>query len=393
MDCLLFLQKYLQINTAHPRPDYAGALKFLLQCARDDLFNYTIINLPSGRDIVILSVIGTDPSLPALVLNHHMDVVPAQAGTFDVDPFGGCVIGDKIIGRGVQDMKGVAAVHYGALKFFKQKYKNIRRTVYLVAVPDEELGGFSGTEQFIGTEIFKKLNVGFVLDEGLPSGDHQKLLIKISERRPIQIKFISTGALGHSSCLSAQNSVHDLVFFLQKLVLFQEEQKIKARDCDNGLLLSVHITGLNTPGVSCESTCYNTIQSCAEAIVDFRLPASMTNDFFYGWLNGLLRNFVTITYKVLAATCEYSHDYCALQTSEFFNTLYSVVQSAGIHPVSYHAEASSDLRFYWGRGIIGLGFTPFTDVPNLHGNNESLFIKSVIFGQEIIFGFLEKFCL
>ena len=32
---------------------------------------------------------------------------------------------------------------------------------------DEEIGGHDGMEKFVDTEVFKKLNVGFALDEGL----------------------------------------------------------------------------------------------------------------------------------------------------------------------------------------------------------------------------------
>ena len=40
------------------------------------------------------------------------------------------------------------------------------RTVYLSFVPDEEIGGHDGAEKFAGSEVFEKLNVGIVLDEG-----------------------------------------------------------------------------------------------------------------------------------------------------------------------------------------------------------------------------------
>lgn len=32
---------------------------------------------------------------------------------------------------------------------------------------DEEIGGHDGIEKFVKTEVFKNLNIGFALDEGL----------------------------------------------------------------------------------------------------------------------------------------------------------------------------------------------------------------------------------
>lgn len=37
--------------------------------------------------------------------------------------------------------------------------------------PDEEIGGLDGMKVFIKSEDFKKLNVGFAIDEGIASPD------------------------------------------------------------------------------------------------------------------------------------------------------------------------------------------------------------------------------
>lgn len=39
---------------------------------------------PAGKPICIITVEGTDPTLPSIMLNSHMDVVPAVAVSFSV---------------------------------------------------------------------------------------------------------------------------------------------------------------------------------------------------------------------------------------------------------------------------------------------------------------------
>ena len=45
----------------------------------------------------------------------------------------------------------------------------LQRTVHLSFNPDEEIGGQDGLAAFVKTELFKSLNVGFGMDEGLAS--------------------------------------------------------------------------------------------------------------------------------------------------------------------------------------------------------------------------------
>ncbi|HWL01519.1 MAG TPA: hypothetical protein VNQ52_03995, partial [Microbacteriaceae bacterium] len=48
------------------------------------------------RTSVVARVPGADPSLPALVVHGHTDVVPADAANWSVDPFGGEVRGGML---------------------------------------------------------------------------------------------------------------------------------------------------------------------------------------------------------------------------------------------------------------------------------------------------------
>ncbi len=49
-------------------------------------------------------------------------------------------------------------------------------------VPDEEIGGIDGMKAFAQTEFFKKLNVGFFIDEGETSARENTFFVLYGER-------------------------------------------------------------------------------------------------------------------------------------------------------------------------------------------------------------------
>jgi aminoacylase len=108
-------------------------------------------------------------------------------------------------------MKSVGVTHYFALKRFVDSGVKPKRSIHLFVVPDEEVGGFKGTGQFVQTKEFENLNVGFVLDEAIPSESEKELFVKISEKRVLHLKFTSKGVMGHASRLLLDNAVHDLI--------------------------------------------------------------------------------------------------------------------------------------------------------------------------------------
>ncbi|HUX71668.1 MAG TPA: M20/M25/M40 family metallo-hydrolase, partial [Cellulomonadaceae bacterium] len=62
------------------------------------------------RANVVLRLPGIDTTRPALVLHGHLDVVPAQAADWTVDPFSGEERDGLIWGRGAVDMKDMDAM-------------------------------------------------------------------------------------------------------------------------------------------------------------------------------------------------------------------------------------------------------------------------------------------
>src|SRR6201999_2527742 len=69
----------------------------------------TLLERKPRRTNVIARVEGSDPMLPPVLVQAHLDVVPAQAADWDVDPFAGEIRDGYLWGRGAVDMKDMVA--------------------------------------------------------------------------------------------------------------------------------------------------------------------------------------------------------------------------------------------------------------------------------------------
>lgn len=114
-----------------------------------------------------MTLVGTQPELKSIILNSHMDVVPVFEEYWTHRPFDADMDAEgRIIARGAQDMKSVGMQYLGALRYFVQKGVTFRRSIHVMFVPEEELGGDGGMADFVHTIDFRRLNAGFSLDEG-----------------------------------------------------------------------------------------------------------------------------------------------------------------------------------------------------------------------------------
>lgn len=97
-----------------------------------------------------------------------MDVVPVFEENWKNPPFGANIDSEgRIFARGSQDMKCVGIQYLAAIRELKKQGVTLKRTILVVFVPDEEIGGNLGMKLFVKTDDFKALNVGFSLDEGI----------------------------------------------------------------------------------------------------------------------------------------------------------------------------------------------------------------------------------
>jgi aminoacylase len=237
---------FLQIPTISnelPHGSSKQAMEFLTNLAQQLQLAYEIVEFVSGYPIFLLKLIGQQPSLPAILLNSHYDVVPVMKQHWKYEPFSAFEDehGD-IFARGTQDMKCVCMQYVEAIARLLQKASGsgsgsandasaagsmkspFQRTLYVAFVPDEEVGGYKGTGHWVQSEHFRNLNVGCVLDEGLANPE-DAYTVFYGERAVWWTHIKATGPTGHGSRLIKDTANEKLVRVINRLLGFRAEQE------------------------------------------------------------------------------------------------------------------------------------------------------------------------
>lgn len=133
----------------------ADCVAFLKRQAESLGLPVKVYEATKNKPIVILTWAGTDPTLPAVLLNSHMDVVPVfevhinlvldtQIEFFFLKdkwthkPFSADLVDGKIYARGTQDMKCVGIQYLEAIRYLKEEGVRLKRTVHVSFVPGNQ---------------------------------------------------------------------------------------------------------------------------------------------------------------------------------------------------------------------------------------------------------------
>jgi len=81
----------------------------------------------------------------SLVLSGHIDTVPRGSAPWIKQPFGGEVEGNRLYGRGSNDMKGGVGTNLFVVKALKDLDLKLHGDLVFETVADEEFGGVNGT--------------------------------------------------------------------------------------------------------------------------------------------------------------------------------------------------------------------------------------------------------
>jgi acetylornithine deacetylase/succinyl-diaminopimelate desuccinylase-like protein len=91
-----------------------------------------------GRTNLIARWKGADADLPALILHGHLDVVPADASEWSVNPFDGVIKDGMLWGRGAVDMKDMDAMIIASVRALAAEGFVPKRDIILAFLADEE---------------------------------------------------------------------------------------------------------------------------------------------------------------------------------------------------------------------------------------------------------------
>lgn len=215
-----WLQQYLRFDTTPGHEE--RAVPFLAGILRREGIPSRIIRSPQGRHSLYARLSSPASQGRAILLLHHMDVVPAGPG-WTVEPFAGRLRSGYLWGRGALDDKSLGIVQLAAMVDLRRRRIPLERDVIFLAVADEENGGAQGTGWLLAAhpELFQ--GVEAVLGEGGRSqvGAGGKLLwwgVEVAQKRPLWLEVSTSGRGGHGSGINPDSANHQLVQGLARLL-------------------------------------------------------------------------------------------------------------------------------------------------------------------------------
>ncbi len=124
----------------------------------------------------------------------HMDVVPeGDISLWETPPFEPVVKNGRVYGRGSEDNTQPLVSSMFAAKVLMEK--ELKRSICLAFVSDEETGSRYGIQHLINKGIFRKGDLFVVPDAGTPNGDS----IEVAEKSILWLKFTVSGKQAHAS--------------------------------------------------------------------------------------------------------------------------------------------------------------------------------------------------
>ncbi|KAI8122699.1 hypothetical protein FF38_01384 [Lucilia cuprina] len=376
-------REYLRIPSVHPNVDYEPCVAFLKKQATDLGLPITIY-YPAKKTlpIVVITWQGSQPQLPSVVLNSHMDVVPVFADKWKHQPFGAEMDEEgRIFARGAQDMKCVGMQYLAAIRALKKSGATMKRTVHVMFVPDEEIGGHLGMEAFVKTDDFKKLNVGFSLDEGIAS-ENDVFKVYYAERSIWQIHFKISGQAGHGSLLLKNTVGEKLHYILNKMMAFREHEAKRLESDPNLTIGDVTTVNLTTLSGGVQS---NVIPPFMQMGFDIRLAITVDHAEFEKQVRqwcveaggDIELEFEQKEPKVEPTKIDNSNPYWVA----FHNCL---VKDLGLKLTTLVFPGGTDSRHTRHVGVPAIGFSPMNNTPVLlHDHDEFLKADTYLKGIEI----------
>jgi succinyl-diaminopimelate desuccinylase len=329
----------LAVRSTADRPaDLRRALGLVVDFAGP---GFTVERFESGGKPSVLLYRGAHRRRFQIILNAHLDVVPAPPAQFRPR-----LEGDRLYARGAQDMKVSALVQ---AQVFRELAGALPYPLALQLVTDEEVGGRHGTLH----QIRQGVRGEFVI-----IGEHSGLRIVTDSKGMITATLRAVGRSGHSAYpWRGDNALIKLQTSLANLLAAYPPATEEA------WRTTVNLARIQTPNQA-----RNQIPALAEAWLDIRFPADDTN---------LNAKTIPQIAAYLASFCEpgvtpvIEHadpPHHADQHRPEVRSLQQAVTNQGYRPDFLRKHGAADGRFYYQQGTDAVIFGIGGD--GLHGPDE-----------------------
>lgn len=213
-------QDLIRIDTSNfgdgSGPGEAEAAAYVVQSLREVGLEPQTFESDSGRVSVVVRIPGADRERGALCIHGHLDVVPANAADWSVDPFSGELRDGCVWGRGAVDMKDMDAMILACVRDLARTGTVPPRDLVIVFFADEEAGGRKGShflveqhpELFDGvTEAISEVG-GYSVTVTDRHGDERRTyLLQTAEKGICWLRLTAHGRAGHGSVPNDENAI------------------------------------------------------------------------------------------------------------------------------------------------------------------------------------------
>lgn len=395
----------------------AKVVELLLEAGIDS----EIFESAPGRCNVIAHIKGVDEKRPGLVVHGHLDVVPANADDWSVDPFSAEIKDGMIWGRGAVDMKNMDAMIIAIFRMWARKGIKPARNIVLAFFADEEAGSLFGSRWMVAKhpEVFKGCSEAISEVGGFSvtvAGDKRLYFIEAAQKGIHWMRLSASGRAGHGSMMNPENALTRLSEAVSKVgnyewpqrytktvkVLFNKIAEVTGKKYDEKdlrplleeigpMARMIGATLQNTANPTMLEAGYkaNVIPQSASAVIDGRFLPGLENE-----LNQTIREIIgpditveTITHDI-ALEVDFKGDLV-----ESMNRSILAFDPEGI-PVPYLMSGGTDNKALSELGIIGYGFSPLQLPSDLdfmalfHGVDERVPVDGIKFGVNVLEEFL-----
>lgn len=225
IDVVQICRDLIRIDTSNygdePGPGERVAAEYVAALLSDLGLDPVIRESEPGRASVTCLWEGSDRDRDPLVVHGHLDVVPAFAEDWSVDPFAAEIRDGMIYGRGAVDMKNMDAMILASVASMIRAGAKPPRDIVLAFFADEEHGGARGAKWMVEhhPEDFRGATEAISEVGGFSAyvNGRRAYLIQTAEKGIQWLKLISHGKQGHGSLVHRDNAVAHLAGALARI--------------------------------------------------------------------------------------------------------------------------------------------------------------------------------